>query len=269
MVQYTTKERYTYEDLIELMAILRSPQGCMWDRVQDHRSIRRNFLEETYEAVEAIDNDNMELLCEELGDVLLQVIFHAQMETEKGGFTMDDVADGVCKKLIFRHPHIFQDVKVESIDQANANWEALKKVEKNQTTATASLVAVARTLPALIRAEKVQSKAAKAGFEFANIQGALDKLQEEVSELACAVEGDGDAVAELGDVMFAAVKVARFLQVDPEDALESTTDRFISRFDLMEKNVLGTGENIADLSLEALTERWLQAKKEQRGEVCL
>ena len=163
-MDFTIKERYQFEDLLKIMEILRSENGCMWDRAQDHHSIRRNFIEETYEVCEAIDNEDVDLLREELGDVLLQVVFHTRIEEEKGTFNIDDVADGICKKLIYRHPHIFGSVDVASTEEILNNWDALKKVEKGQKSTTDTLNSVARSLPALIRAEKVQYKVAKVGF---------------------------------------------------------------------------------------------------------
>ncbi|MFR4972175.1 MAG: nucleoside triphosphate pyrophosphohydrolase [Butyricicoccus pullicaecorum] len=210
MVDFTFKEKYTYEDLLEIMRILRCPEGCVWDREQDHKSIRRSFIEETYEAVEAIDNDDPVLLQEELGDVLLQVVFHAQIEAEAGRFTMDDVADGICKKMIYRHPHVFGSVEVKNSDEVLTNWDALKQKEKHQKSTTETLESVARSLPGLIRAEKVQHKAAKVGFDWDEVSGALDKVREETAEVACAIDGDGDPSEELGDLLFAVVNVARF-----------------------------------------------------------
>ncbi|MDY5014632.1 MAG: MazG family protein [Eubacteriales bacterium] len=205
MINYKRKEHYRVEDLVEIMSILRGEGGCPWDREQTHESIRQNMLEEAYEAAEAIDLNNPEMLCEELGDVLLQVVFHARMEQEKGGFTFDDVADGVCKKLILRHPHIFGDVQVRDSDEVLKNWDAIKKVEKSQKTTTDTLRAVARSLPALIRAEKVQKKAEKAGFP---------------------VEYS-DAENKIGEKLFEIVREARAAGVDPERALECATDAFI------------------------------------------
>ena len=199
MVDFTFKEKYTYEDLLEIMRILRCPEGCVWDREQDHKSIRRSFIEETYEAVEAIDNDDPVLLQEELGDVLLQVVFHAQIEAEAGRFTMDDVADGICKKMIYRHPHVFGSVEVKNSDDVLTNWDALKQKEKHQKSTTETLESVARSLPGLIRAEKVQHKAAKVGFDWDEVSGALDKVREETAEVARAINGDGDPSEELGD----------------------------------------------------------------------
>ena len=207
MVEYTQKDSYRFEDLVEIMAILRGEGGCPWDREQDHKSIRQNLLEEAYEAAEAIDLDNADMLREELGDVLLQVVFHAQMEREKGSFTIDDVADGICKKLILRHPHIFGDVQVANSAEVLANWDEIKKKEKAQKTVTDTLTGVARSLPALMRAEKVIKKAKKGGYS---------------TEFS-------DPDNEIGEKLFALVREAREKGVDPERALELATDAFIER----------------------------------------
>ena len=175
MVDFEQKDKYSVADLLRIMEILRAPDGCMWDRAQDHHSIRQNFIEETYEVCEAIDDEDTEHLKEELGDVLLQVVFHAQMEKEKGVFDMDDVADGICKKLIFRHPHIFGDVEVSSSEEILSNWDDLKRQEKKQETDTSTLESVSKSLPSLIRAQKLQKKAAKVGFDWPDVSGALDK----------------------------------------------------------------------------------------------
>ena len=205
MIQYTQKDYYRFEDLVEIMAILRGEGGCPWDREQDHKSIRQNLLEEAYEAAEAIDLDDPKMLCEELGDVMLQVVFHAQMEREKGSFTIDDVADGICKKLILRHTHIFGDVQVANSAEVLANWDEIKKKEKGQKTLTDTLHAVARSLPALMRAEKVIKKAKKGGYS---------------TEFS-------DPDNEIGEKLFALVREAREKGVDPERALERATDAFI------------------------------------------
>lgn len=178
MVDFQYVNSYGMEDLLRIMELLRAPGGCPWDREQTHQSIRRNMLEEAYEAVEAIDEEDPEHLKEELGDVLLQVVFHACMAAEEGLFTFDDVVDGVAKKMVFRHPHVFGTVRAEDSVQALDTWDAQKREEKAQRTATDTLEAVARSLPALIRAEKVQSKAAKAGFDWPDREPALDKLAE-------------------------------------------------------------------------------------------
>lgn len=261
MVDFEQKERYNFEDLLRIMEILRAPDGCMWDREQDHQSIRRNFIEETYEVCEAIDEQDAEHLKEELGDVLLQVVFHTQMEKEKGVFDIGDVADGVCKKLIFRHPHIFGSVEVGSSEEILRNWDALKRVEKHQETDTAALDSVARSLPGLIRAEKLQKKAEKVGFDWENVQGALDKVAEETAELQQAMNGSGDVEEELGDLLFAMVNVARHLKVDPERALEKTCDKFISRFASMERQAHAADKSLSDLPLAELDALWNKAKE--------
>ena len=263
MVDFTFKEKYTYEDLLEIMRILRCPEGCVWDREQDHKSIRRSFIEETYEAVEAIDNDDPVLLQEELGDVLLQVVFHAQIEAEAGRFTMDDVADGICKKMIYRHPHVFGSVEVKNSDEVLTNWDALKQKEKHQKSTTETLESVARSLPGLIRAEKVQHKAAKAGFDWDEVSGALDKVREETAEVARAIDGDGNPSEELGDLLFAVVNVARFLKTDPEDAINRTTDKFIRRFAQVEQAAKDAGRSLSEMSLAEMDALWDAAKQKE------
>ena len=230
MVDFEIKDCYKFDDLLRIMEILRAPDGCMWDREQDHHSIRRNFIEETYEVCEAIDDEDTEHMKEELGDVLLQVVFHTQMEKEKGTFDIDDVADGICKKLIFRHPHIFGNVEVASSEEVLRNWDDLKRKEKHQETDTQALESVAKSLPSLIRAEKLQKKAAKVGFDWDNVKDALDKVQEELDEVRRAIDGDGDPEEEIGDLLFASVNVARHLKIDPEAAAEKTCNKFVSRF---------------------------------------
>lgn len=262
-MDFTIKERYQFEDLLKIMEILRSENGCMWDRAQDHHSIRRNFIEETYEVCEAIDNEDVDLLREELGDVLLQVVFHTRIEEEKGTFNIDDVADGICKKLIYRHPHIFGSVDVASTEEILNNWDALKKVEKGQKSTTDTLNSVARSLPALIRAEKVQHKAAKVGFDWDDIRGALDKVQEELDEVKRAVNGDGDLPEEIGDLLFAAVNVARFADTDPEGALNATTEKFIRRFSYVERVAAAQGKKLEDMTLREMDALWDEGKSRE------
>ena len=260
MVNFELKSRYDYDDLLQVIHILRSPGGCPWDQEQTHQSIRREFLEETYEAVEAIDSGDVALLREELGDVLMQVVFHADIESDAGRFTMADVVDEITKKMIYRHPHVFADVQADNTEQVLINWEQLKQTEKGQKTATDTLESVARTLPGLWRAEKIQKKAAKAGFDWADISGALDKLEEETAELRAAVESGRGVEEELGDVLFAAVKVGRFAGVDPETAISGTCEKFIRRFRAVEEAVAVRGAAMSDLPLEELTALWEQAK---------
>lgn len=263
MVDFQCKDRYGYEDLLEIMALLRAPGGCPWDREQDHTSLRRNLLEEAYETVEAIDRRDSAALCEELGDVLLQVVFHAELEREAGGFTMDDVTDGICKKLIYRHPHVFGTVVVKDTDEELSRWEALKRTEKGQVSAADAVDAVARTLPALWRAEKIEKKASAAGFDWASPTGALDKLSEELDELreAAAAKAPADAPhglqEELGDVLLAAAKVGQMFGVDPEEALHGACDKFSTRFRQVER--LANGQPLSEKTEEELVALWRRA----------
>lgn len=222
------KDRYKIDDLLAIMERLRAPGGCPWDREQTHQSIRSCFLEETYEAVEAIDNDDAFLLREELGDVLLQVVFHAQIEKEAGRFDFSDVVDEVSKKMVERHPHVFGDVTVRDSSEVLTNWDAIKKRTKKQETQSDVLRSVSRALPALMRSAKVQQKAEKSGYK------PLDPAQE---ELRCMVTGGSSQESEekIGDLLFSLVSVSRALFVDPEQALERACDRFIDRFQAMEK----------------------------------
>ena len=261
MVDFVCKDSYDLRDFIALIDYLRSPKGCPWDREQTHESIRRNFLEEAYEAVEAIDEGSPEHLREELGDVLLQVALHARMEDEAGRFDMDGVADGICKKLIYRHPHVFGDVAVSGTGEVLQNWEVLKRTEKGQATHTDSLDAVARSLPALGRAEKVQKKAAKAGFDWPDASGAMDKLSEELAELKQAVAEDSNVAEELGDLLFSCVNVARFVKCDPEEVLQQATEKFISRFRLVEQAAARSEKSMEDMDLEELDKLWENAKR--------
>ena len=257
MVNFERLERYGMDDLVRIMEIPRAPDGCPWDRVQTHQSIRRNMLEEAYEVAETIDAMDYEHMKEELGDVLLQVVFHSSMANSAGQFNLNDVVDGVCKKLVFRHPHLFGDVQADDSQGALNAWEAAKQVEKGQKSATDTLDAVARSLPALMRAEKIQSKAAKAGFDWKEIGPALDKLSEEVEELKKAVAEHSNVEEELGDVLFAAVKVGRFAGKDSELALHATCEKFIRRFEKVENRC---PKAMKDMELEELAALWEQAK---------
>lgn len=261
MINFENKAEYGFEDLLRIMDILRGEGGCPWDREQTHESIRKNFIEEVYEACEAIDLKDNTLLCEELGDVLLQVIFHADMAEDEGAFDINDVCDGVCRKLILRHPHIFGDTKAGTSAEVLDNWEAIKRIEKGQKTYSDSIRQVAKSLPALMYAEKVQKKAKKAGFDWPDISGALDKIDEEKAELVRAMHGDGDVADELGDLLFAVVNTARFLDVDPEEALERASAKFVGRFCRMEE--LAGEQGLDGMSLEEMDRLWDRAKKEK------
>lgn len=260
MVDLIRKKSFDCNDLVEIVRILRAPGGCQWDQAQTHESIRRNFLEEAYEVAEAIDEGSTEHLKEELGDVLLQVVFHSSIEQDAGHFDLNDVADGVCRKLIYRHPHVFGDVTVHSTDEILSNWEELKKKEKGQETQADALDAVARTLPALWRAEKVQKKAAKVGFVWPDVSGAMEKVSEETAELSAAMAGDGDVTEELGDLLFAVVNAARFLKVDPEDALHAASDKFSARFRRVEEAAAAQGRRMEDMTLAEMDKLWDEVK---------
>ena len=259
---YFNKKRYDLNDLLSIMELLRSPEGCPWDLKQNHESIRKNFIEETYEVIEAIDNKDTALLKEELGDVLLQVVFHAQIEKELGNFDFSDVANDICKKLIERHPHIFSDTIVNSSEQVLKNWDEIKKHKKNQTSQSEVIDSIPRVLPALMRSYKVQQKAAKVGFDWDDISGALLKLSEEIEELKEAVSKNKNINIqdELGDVLFSVVNVSRFLNLDPEEALTFSCDKFIKRFKIVEDLSLKKNLNLKELSLEELDKLWEEAK---------
>lgn len=261
MIDFVKKDSYSLNDLEHIVSILRAPGGCPWDGEQTHESLRRGMLEESYEVVEAIDEGSASHLKEELGDVLLQVVFHADIEKDAGRFTLDDVADGICKKLIFRHPHVFGDVSVSGSDEVLVNWEVLKREEKGQETYSDTLRSVARSLPALWRAEKVQKKAKKAGFDWPDASGAMDKLSGELEELKQAVTENSNVAEELGDLLFAAVNVSRFIKADPEETLTAATDKFISRFEKVERLAAQTGQDMAELPLEELDKLWEEAKR--------
>lgn len=261
---FSFKDRYDVTDLIDIVEILRSPEGCPWDREQDHKSIRRDFLEETYEVIEAINKNDKELLLEELGDVLLQVVFHTQIEREQGTFELSDVADGICKKMIERHPHVFGEVKADTSDEVLENWDVIKKRTKKQKSQTESMLSIPREFPALMRADKVQKKASKVGFDWDNADGAFEKISEELSELKTAVEnGDKDNMREeLGDLLFSVVNVSRFIGVDSEEALTGSTDKFIDRFSKVEKMADKRGVNMKEAELSELDKLWDLAKKD-------
>lgn len=263
MVDFQCDKGNAVENLRKLIALLRSPEGCPWDKEQSHASIRRNFIEEVYEACEAIDTGDVALLQEELGDVLTQVIFHAQIEEELGNFTLDDVARETCRKLVSRHPHIFADQTAKDATEVMSHWEDIKRKEKGQATVTESMQAIAKSLPATWRAEKVQAKAAKVGFDFPTLNAALEKLQEEVSETKVALTlSKSELQAELGDVLFAAINLARIADIDPETALNQSTDKFTKRFAYLETQIRNKGQKIESLSLDEMETIYQESKQE-------
>lgn len=258
VLDFLCKESYDLRDFVALVSYLRSPNGCPWDQVQTHESIRRNFLEETYEACEAIDAGDLVHMREELGDVLMQVLFHTDIEREAGHFDIDDVADAACKKLVYRHPHVFR-----RDDPDTPDWDTMKQRERAQTTTAEAMDSVARSLPALWRCDKIQAKAAKTGFEWPDVHAALDKVDEETRELRAAVaSGDTEVIGdELGDLLFAAVKVARFAGIDPEQAAHAACEKFIRRFSAMETAAANDGTALEQCTLEQMLTLWQQAKQ--------
>ncbi len=264
-MKFTQKDNYKFYDLVKIIELLRAPDGCPWDKVQTHQSIRQDFIEETYEVIEAIDNDDRALLKEELGDVLLQVVFHAQIETEQDSFTINDVADGVCKKMIIRHPHVFGNVQADTVDEVLTNWDNIKMQTKSQTTQSEVLAGISKALPSLMRSQKLQKKAGKIGFDWQDIHGAMDKLKEEVSELDEAVtQNDLSHIEEeLGDVLFSAVNIARFAHTDAEKVLYNACEKFIQRFTAMEQLAKQQDIDIQKTDLEMLNTLWENIKNNQ------
>lgn len=257
------KESYTVDDLREILEILRSENGCPWDRAQTHRSIRSELLEETYEAAEGIDKGDNAILCEELGDVLLQVVFHARIAEEEGAFDLNDVADGICKKMILRHPHVFGNVLADTTDQVLKNWDEIKKVEKHQVGATDTLRGVSIALPSLMRAQKLAKKAAKVGFTYADTAQAFEKIDEETAELRAALDAkDPSAIAEeFGDLLFAVANTARLAGVDAEQALTDANEKFLSRFEKLEQASLAEGKELCEQDVNKMLLLWKNAKK--------
>jgi len=263
MIDFEQKDNYNINDLIEIIRILRSENGCPWDKVQTHKSLKSDFIEEVYEAVEAIELGEMPLLREELGDVLLQVVFHCSIETDAGNFNFDDVCDEVCKKLIIRHPHVFSNTVAESTEDVLKNWDNIKKETKGQNTYTDTLKSVAKSLPALMYAQKIGRRAMRAGMDYACLDDALSAMQSEKSELNEAVEsGDsGRIFDEFGDLLFSCVNIARHLGIDAEQALTHASDKFISRFEKTENLIRDDKLDMKELEPEKLDVYWKRAKK--------
>lgn len=256
------KDKYDFYDLVKIMKVLRGEGGCPWDAEQTHESIKKNFIEETYEVIEAINKKDPELLCEELGDVLLQVVFHIEMEEEKNVFGADDVTDGICKKLIERHPHVFGEVKVDGVGDVLNNWDIIKRSTKGQKTQSEAMQSIPRELPALMRSTKTQEKARKAGFDWDNIDDVFAKLDEEILELKNAYKSGvkKDIEDELGDVLFSAVNLSRFLDCDAEEALTASCDKFISRYTKVENLAKERDINMKETSLSELDKLWEEVK---------
>lgn len=237
-MKFLFKERYNFDDLMQIVTVLRSPEGCQWDMKQDHHSVRSDLIEETYEVLDAIDRDDRVALQEELGDLLLQVVFHTEMEKEVEGFDMDDVTDGICKKLIERHPHVFGNVNVSGEEQILVNWDEIKKASKGQKSQTDAMLSVPRCFPSLLRASKLRSKAAKVHYDTVTPQQAVDAIQNVLDELKeCIANGEDNASQfdVCGKLLFSAVKFACAVGVDSEHSLSVACDNFIDAFSQTER----------------------------------
>ncbi|OBR96360.1 nucleoside triphosphate pyrophosphohydrolase [Clostridium ragsdalei P11] len=254
--------KYDLKDLLDVMEKLRSQEGCPWDKEQSHESLKKYLIEESYEVLEAINKKDDVELTEELGDVLFQIVFHSQIGKEEGFFNINDVINGVCDKMIKRHPHVFGDIEVNNSEEVLTNWDALKKKEQGLKTHTDELRHVAQALPALMRASKVQKKAAKVGFDWDKVECALDKVLEEYYEVKDVYKSKERVkiVEEIGDLIFACVNVARFLDIDPEFALNYTIEKFINRFAYIEKGAREKGLDMEDMTLNEMDELWEKAK---------
>lgn len=252
-----------FSRLVEIMAILRSENGCPWDREQSHFSLRQHLLEETYEVIETIDEGRLDELPGELGDLLLQIVFHAQMAAEQDRFTIDDVVQAINDKLIRRHPHVFGDAVVKTASEQVVKWEQTKLKKEGKRSA---IDGVPRELPALLRATRMQGKAAAVGFDWPEVTPVWDKIQEEIQELKEAVEtGVRDHVEdEMGDLLFSIVNVARFLKVNPEDALRRTIEKFSHRFKKVEAEFARRGQAMDQVALEELDAVWDEVKRQER-----
>ncbi|HUM56538.1 MAG TPA: nucleoside triphosphate pyrophosphohydrolase [Bacillota bacterium] len=249
--------------LYEILKVLR--KECPWDRKQTHESIRTCMIEEAYETVEAINNQDKENLREELGDVLLQVLFHASLAEEEKEFSLTDVINEECDKMIRRHPHVFSDGNAKTIDKVLEKWENIKDEERIKDDLTARLDGVPRSLPALIRSKKVQERAARYGFDWDDIAGAFNKISEETEELFIAYQNEnGDEIAiEIGDLLFSVVNSARFLNIDPEEALNAATDKFIKRFERIEEVARKKGMKLEEMSIQEMDQIWEEAKSRE------
>lgn len=261
------KNKYNFNDLLDIMEKLRARDGCPWDREQTHESLKRYLIEETYEVLEAIDLKDTEKVIEELGDLLLQIIFHCQIGKEENRFNIDDVTDGICRKMIQRHPHVFGDVKADTSAEVLVNWEQIKKKEKGAKTQTDILKDVPKNLPALMRAYKVQQKAAQVGFDWDDIKDVLKKVGEELEEVKEALDnGNQEGIEdEIGDLLFAAVNLSRFANVHPELSLTNATEKFIRRFEQLESKAHQLEKDLDKMTLDEMDSLWDYVKEEEKN----
>lgn len=256
---------YNMSNLEELMDALRKKGGCPWDRAQTHESLKPHLIEEAYEVLEALEEKDDTLLQEELGDLLLQVLFHSTIAKEQGRFQLRDVMQGLGEKIVFRHPHVFKDQVANSEGEALESWEDQKRKEKNITSTTESMKRIPKHLPALMRADKIQGKARQVGFDWEDPEDVVKKVHEELGELLEAKEeGDPSKIQEEGgDLLFSVVNLLRFFDVEPEGALNGTTDKFIRRFESVEKDTVKSGKPMKNMDLGDLEKLWQQAKRKK------
>lgn len=258
-------KKYTFEDFKDIIAQLRGKNGCPWDKEQTYRTMKSNVLEESYEVIDACESGGMKL-ADELGDLLLQVVMLSQIASEAGEFGMDDVIDCISRKMIHRHPHVFGDVKAETSEEVLKNWDKIKREDKKDSSVTKSLMDITKTLPSVLKAHKVQSRAAKVGFDWDNTDDVFDKVYEEFGELKSAYKNDdADGVhEELGDLMFSVINLSRFLKVNPELALNDATEKFIRRFEKIERAALLEGKTVEKMTFEEMDALWEKAKKSEK-----
>ena len=252
-----------FYDFLNIIETLRGENGCPWDKEQTHESIKNNLIEESYEVVEAIDEDDIDSLIEELGDVLLHVVFHATIGKEDGYFNINDIIESASKKMIYRHPHVFKDENIETSEEVLESWEELKKKEKEYSTISEEIEGIAKTLPALTKAHKVQKKVAKIGFDFEDVNEAATKVEEELKEVLEVYKTNKreNIINEVGDLIFACVNVSRLLSIDEEEALNTSIKKFSKRFSYIEKNILNSGKKMEEVSLDDMNKLWEEAKK--------
>ena len=255
-----------FQDLLDIIETLRNPGGCPWDREQTHESLKSALLEECYEVIDAIENEDEDALIEELGDVLLQVVFHASIGKEDGYFDIMDVIGGISNKMINRHPHVFGNEKANTSEQVLVNWDEIKKEEKGIKTLTGEMQNIAKSLPATTRAYKVQKKAKKVGFDWDDVNCAMDKVKEELNEIKEVYNCEDKSIieGEVGDLLFACINVARFLEVDGELALDKTIKKFIKRFSYIENEAIKNNKNLKDMTLEEMDKLWEEAKTSEK-----
>lgn len=255
-----------FQDLLDIIETLRNPGGCPWDREQTHESLKSALLEECYEVIDAIENEDEDALIEELGDVLLQVVFHASIGKEDGYFDIMDVIGGISNKMINRHPHVFGNEEANTSEQVLVNWDEIKKEEKGIKTLTEEMQNIAKSLPATTRAYKVQKKAQKVGFDWDDVNCAMDKVKEELNEIKEVYNCEDKSIieGEVGDLLFACINVARFLEVDGELALDKTIKKFIKRFSYIENEAIKNNKNLKDMTLEDMDKLWEEAKTSEK-----